>query len=91
MEFTIKKEKKIKFMTGLIAVILSFLVLMTPSGNAAASIKSAPYAMASQITEGSAKNVKAFLTKEALENIATTTIENIRQIDSGEECKNIVS
>ena len=34
---------------------------------------------------------QAFLTKEALENIATTTIENIRQIDSGEECKNIVS
>ena len=34
---------------------------------------------------------QAFLTKEALENIATTTIDNIRQIDSGEERKNIVS
>lgn len=34
---------------------------------------------------------QAFLTREALENIASTTIENIQQIDKGEECPNIVS
>ena len=34
---------------------------------------------------------QAFLTKEALENIATTTIENVIKISSGEECANIVS
>ena len=33
---------------------------------------------------------QAFLTREALENIATTTVENIKQIDSGTECANIV-
>ncbi|MBR1797699.1 MAG: 2-hydroxyacid dehydrogenase [Clostridiales bacterium] len=33
---------------------------------------------------------QAFLTKEALENIATTTIENVKQIDAGKECPNIV-
>lgn len=34
---------------------------------------------------------QAFLTHEALENIASTTIDNIRKIDQGEECANIVS
>jgi D-lactate dehydrogenase len=34
---------------------------------------------------------QAFLTKEALENIATTTIDNVKLIDAGEECANIVS
>lgn len=34
---------------------------------------------------------QAFLTKEALENIATTTIDNVKKIDAGEECPNIVS
>ena len=34
---------------------------------------------------------QAFLTKEALENIATTTIENVQKITNGEECPNIVS
>ncbi len=34
---------------------------------------------------------QAFLTREALENIATTTVDNISKITSGEECANIVS
>ena len=34
---------------------------------------------------------QAFLTKEALENIASTTIDNIRMITEGEDCPNIVS
>ena len=34
---------------------------------------------------------QAFLTREALENIATTTIDNIKRIDAGEECANIIS
>lgn len=34
---------------------------------------------------------QAFLTREALENIATTTVDNISKINSGEECANIVS
>lgn len=34
---------------------------------------------------------QAFLTKEALENIATTTIDSVIKISSGEECANIVS
>ena len=34
---------------------------------------------------------QAFLTKEALENIASTTIDNIRMINEGEDCPNIVS
>ena len=33
---------------------------------------------------------QAFLTREALENIATTTVKNIKQISSGDECANIV-
>lgn len=33
---------------------------------------------------------QAFLTREALENIATTTVQNIKQISSGDECANIV-
>lgn len=63
MQLIADKEKKIKFIAGFIAVMLSLLILMMPSADAAGSIKSAPYAMASQITEGSAKNIKAFLTK----------------------------
>ncbi|MCR5199930.1 MAG: 2-hydroxyacid dehydrogenase [Saccharofermentans sp.] len=34
---------------------------------------------------------QAFLTREALENIATTTVDNISKITSGEECAYIVS
>ena len=34
---------------------------------------------------------QAFLTAEALENIAKTTTENITKILSGEECKNIIN
>lgn len=34
---------------------------------------------------------QAFLTREALENIASTTIDNIMKISQGEECANIVS
>lgn len=34
---------------------------------------------------------QAFLTKEALENIASTTVENLLKIDSGEECGNLVT
>lgn len=63
MQLIADKEKKIKFIAGFIAVMLSLLILMMPSADAAGSIKSAPYAMASQITEGSAKSIKAFLTK----------------------------
>lgn len=33
---------------------------------------------------------QAFLTREALQNIADTTIENVLNIDSGKECPNIV-
>lgn len=33
---------------------------------------------------------QAFLTKEALQNIAETTIDNVLTIDSGKECPNIV-
>ena len=34
---------------------------------------------------------QAFLTREALENIATTTIDNVKKLDAGEDCLNIVS
>jgi Lactate dehydrogenase and related dehydrogenases len=34
---------------------------------------------------------QAFLTKEALQNIADTTIENVLNIESGNDCPNIVS
>lgn len=34
---------------------------------------------------------QAFLTREALENIATTTIDNLLKLDAGKECGNIVS
>ena len=34
---------------------------------------------------------QAFLTREALENIATTTIENVKTIEAGEPCPNIVN
>jgi len=34
---------------------------------------------------------QAFLTREALENIASTTVDNVLKIDSGEVCENIVS
>ena len=34
---------------------------------------------------------QAFLTKEALENIATTTVDNVSKITAGEACANIVS
>ena len=34
---------------------------------------------------------QAFLTREALENIATTTVDNVKKITAGEECANIVN
>lgn len=59
---TEKKEKRIRYVTGLIALFMCMLVITTPVADAKGDIREAPYAMAKQITQGATKSVKMYLT-----------------------------